>query len=133
MATNGRKPSARTSPHRRAMHVDHYIGQFLDATCETSRRYILELLMPPNEQDAPEGYELRAGEIAQQLGLAPSTISEHLQHLLNLHLVSARKQGNVIYYRLRNRHLVHAFHEMLRALETHYNSYSSSSEAQETP
>jgi len=112
--------------------VDHYINRFLDAACEPSRRYILELLVPPNEQDPPERYELRAGEIAQQLGLAPSTTSEHLQHLLNLQLVSARKEGNVIYYRLRNHHLVHAFHEMLQALETHYHTYNSSSEAQET-
>ena len=126
------KPFARTSPHRRANHVDHYINRFLDAACEPSRRYILELLVPPNEQDPPERYELRAGEIAQQLGLAPSTTSEHLQHLLNLQLVSARKEGNVIYYRLRNHHLVHAFHEMLQALETHYHTYNSSSEAQET-
>ena len=132
MANNEGKPSSRTNPQRRLNNVEHYIGQFLDAACETSRRYILELLIPPNRQDAPERYELRVGEIAQQLGLAPSTTSEHLKQLQNLHLVSARKEGNVTYYRLRNHQLVHAFHEMLQALETHYNTYDSSSEAQET-
>ena len=73
-------------------------------------------------QDSPDGYELHAGEIAQQVGLANSTTSEHLHHLLDLHLVSARKEGTAIYYRLRNHHLVQAFHELLRALETHYQT-----------
>ncbi len=115
------------SPHRRPQEVDHFITQFLDAACDESRRAILELLLPPIGQDSPEGYELRAGDIAQQIGLARSTTSEHLHHLLNLHLVSARKEGTVIFYRLHNHHLVQAFHELLRALETHYHTLGSPS------
>ena len=79
-------------------------------------------------QDSPEGYELRAGDTAKQVGLAQSTTSEHLHHLLNLHLVSARKEGTGIYYRLSNYHLVQAFHELLLALETHYHTLGSLSE-----
>jgi DNA-binding transcriptional ArsR family regulator len=116
-------------PHRRHLQVDRYINQFLDGACDESRRAILELLVPPPGQDSPDGYELRAGEIAQQLGLARSTTSEHLRQLLNLQLVSARREGTVIYYRLRNHHLVQAFHELLRALETHYQSFGSSTES----
>jgi len=37
----------------------------------------------------------------------------------------------VIYYRLRNHHLVQAFHELLRALETHYHTLGSPSEHSE--
>jgi len=114
--------------HRRPLEIDRFINQFLDAACDESRRAILELLVPPAGQNSPDGYELPAGEIAQQLGLARSTTSEHLHHLLNLHLVSARKEGKVIYYRLRNHHLVQAFHELLRALETHYHTLGSPSE-----
>ena len=128
MASDKDSPSSRAHPHRRPLQVDRFINQFLDAACDDSRRAILELLVPPTGQDSPQGYELRAGEIAQQLGLAPSTTSEHLHHLLNLHLVSARKEGTVIYYRLRNHHLVQAFHELLRALETHYHAHASPSE-----
>jgi DNA-binding transcriptional ArsR family regulator len=119
--------SAWTRSHRRPLWVEHSINQFLDAACDESRRAILELLVPPSEEDSPADYELRAGDIAQQLGLARSTTSEHLHQLLNLHLVSTRKEGTVVYYRLRNRHLVAAFHELLQALETHYHSLGSSS------
>ena len=119
------KDTSWAQSHRRPLEIDRFINQFLNAACDDSRRAILELLVPPTEQDTPEGYELRAGEIAQQLGLARSTTSEHLRHLLNLHLVSARKEGTVVYYRLSNHHLVEAFHELLQALETHYHARSS--------
>jgi len=131
MASDKDSPSSWAHPHRRPPQVDRFINQFLDAACDESRRAILELLVPPMGQDSPDGYELRAGEIAQQLGLAKSTTSEHLHHLLNLHLVSARKEGTVIYYRLRNHHLVQAFHELLRALETHYHTFGSPAEPSE--
>ncbi len=132
MASDKDLPTSWPRRHSRPLQVDRFINQFLDAACDDSRRAILELLVPPMGQDTPDGYELRAGEIAQQLGLARSTTSEHLHHLLNLHLVAARKEGTVIYYRLRNHHLVQAFHEMLRALETHYHTLSSSFEPSRT-
>ena len=55
--------------------------------------------------------------------LVPKTIT-----LLKLHLVSSRKEGTTVYYRLRNYHLVRAFHELVQALETHYQSNGSPSE-----
>jgi DNA-binding transcriptional ArsR family regulator len=128
MASDKDTPSSRPHLHRRPLQVDRFINQFLDAACDDSRRAILELLVPPMGQDSPDGYELRAGEIAQQLGLAQSTTSEHLHQLLNLHLVSARREGTVIYYRLSNHNLVQAFHELLRALETHYQTHGTPSE-----
>jgi DNA-binding transcriptional ArsR family regulator len=115
----------------RSPQVVHFINKFLDAACDSSRRSILELLIPPGGQISPETYELRAGEIASKLGLAPSTTSEHLHQLLKLHLVKTRKEGNMVYYQLRNHHLVLAFHELLQALETHYTSHDSLSESLE--
>ena len=127
---NGVSPS-RGSSLREPHQVDHLINQFLDAACDSSRRSILELLIPPEGQDSPAAYELRAGEIAQHLGLAPSTTSEHLHHLLKVHLVSTRKEGNIVYYRLRNHHLVRAFHELIQALTAHYTINGSPSERSE--
>src|SRR5947208_14921170 len=132
MASDKDTLSSWVYPHRRPLQVDRFINKFLDAVCDESRRAILELLVPPMGQDSPDGYELRAGDIAQQIGLARSTTSEHLHHLLNLHLVSARKEGTVIFYRLHNHHLVQAFHELLRALETHYHTLSSPLEPSRT-
>ncbi|MGH2495147.1 MAG: ArsR/SmtB family transcription factor [Ktedonobacteraceae bacterium] len=119
---NAFPPNADANTHHRPSQLARYIDRFLDAACDSSRRAILELLIPPDGQDSPATRELRAGEIATKLGLAPSTTSEHLRQLLNLDLVSARKEGTMVYYRLCNRHLVLAFHELLEALETHYHA-----------
>ena len=127
MASDIDTSSSRGRSHCGSRQIDHLINQFLDAACDTSRRSILELLIPPEGQDSPAAYELRAGEIARQLGLAPSTTSEHLHHLLKVNLVSTRKEGNTVYYRLRNHHLVQAFHELIQALTTHYTANGSSS------
>jgi DNA-binding transcriptional ArsR family regulator len=108
--------------------MERLIDRFLNAACDPSRRSILEMLIPPGSIDSPKDYELRVGEIAQQVGLATSTTSEHLHHLMGLQLVSARKEGTMVYYRLRNRHLVNAFHELLDALNTHYTTFAASSE-----
>jgi DNA-binding transcriptional ArsR family regulator len=126
MASEKEIPSSKVYSHSRSHSLDRFINQFLDAACDHSRRAILELLIPPNGYNSPNAYELPAGEIAQQLGLARSTTSEHLHHLLKLHLVSSRREGNMIYYRLRNDHLVLAFHELVQALETHYRSSTKS-------
>ncbi|WP_086971762.1 ArsR/SmtB family transcription factor [Caballeronia glebae] len=44
----------------------------------------------------PEG--MAAGEIAQHVGLAPSSLSFHLKDLSHAELVSARQEGRFVYY-----------------------------------
>jgi DNA-binding transcriptional ArsR family regulator len=132
MATTDGNPltSSQTSP--RSTEGKRYINQFLDAACHDSRRAILELLIPPGGRNVSEKFEMRSGEIAKKIGLAKSTTSEHLKQLQNLHLVSARREGNSTYYRLRNYHLVLAFHEMLKAVEVHYRNSDLRAEHPET-
>lgn len=105
---------------RRSPEVDILVDQFLSTVCNTSRRYILELLAEPNATDPSAPNERRSGEIAEELGLSSATASEHLRQLADLHLVTARKQGTAVYYRLSNHALVQAFLDLLRALDRHY-------------
>ncbi|AET89465.1 transcriptional regulator, ArsR family [Burkholderia sp. YI23] len=44
----------------------------------------------------PEG--MAAGEIAQQVGLAPSSLSFHLKDLSHAELVTARQEGRYVFY-----------------------------------
>ena len=107
---------------RRPPELDAFVDLFLSTACDTSRRYILELLAEPNEADPSLPYERRSGEIAGELGLSSATTSEHLRQLAALHLVSFRKEGTAVYYRLSNHMLVRAFQDLLRALDNHYQS-----------
>lgn len=110
---------------RRPPELDAFVDQFLSTVCDTSRRYILELLAEPNQIDQSAPHERRSGEIAEELGLSNATTSEHLRQLANLHLVTTRKAGTAVYYRLSNHMLVEAFQDLLRALDRHYQQKSS--------
>ena len=116
--------SANQAQERRAPQrppeVDKYVDTFLSTTCDTSRRYILELLACPENEDESNMPEMRSGEIAKAIGLAAATTSEHLRQLVEVGLVTSRRDGNVVYYRLRNHKLVQAFHDLLEALDHDY-------------
>jgi DNA-binding transcriptional ArsR family regulator len=99
--------------------VDMHINQFLDAVCDSSRRAILELLTPV-EGTNPEIMERRSGDIAREIGLSPATTSEHLQILSKVSLITARREGNSVFYRVRNYKLVQAFQTLIDALDHDY-------------
>ncbi len=104
----------------RPPQVEQFVDQFLTAICDSSRRHILECLSSLNIEDTPR--ELPAGSIAEHLGLAASTTSEHLKQLSDMHLLTSRKEGKKIYYRVRNQDLVRTFQGLILSLEQHYQS-----------
>lgn len=50
--------------------------------------------------------ELSVGEIVDRTGTSQSNISQHLEQLRNKNIVTARKDANRIYYRIRNDQLL---------------------------
>jgi DNA-binding transcriptional ArsR family regulator len=117
---------------RRPSEIDAYVDHFLSVVCDTSRRYILELLAIPDDthptdQSAPLP-ERRSGDIAKAIGLSAATTSEHLRQLAHIGLLTSRREGNIVYYRLRNHTLMHAFQDLLKALDTDYASQRQSQE-----
>jgi DNA-binding transcriptional ArsR family regulator len=120
------KQSAENQFPRRTPEVDQFINRFLSVVCDTSRRYILEMLAFPDTEASgvPEEpvapVERSSGEIAHTLGLSASTTSEHLRRLSAAGLVLSRREGHTVYYRLSNQLLIHAFRELLLALDQAY-------------
>jgi DNA-binding transcriptional ArsR family regulator len=100
--------------------IEHFIDHFLNVVCDASRRRILAYLSASSEQES-HLVERSVGEIAQHLNLAPSTTSEHLKQLLQMHLLFTRREGKKSYYRLRNQALVQVFHDLIVSLEAHYH------------
>lgn len=111
--------SSSGSPHRPA-EIDAFVDAFLQTVCDTSRRYILELLAIPTENGSAALPERRSGDIAKAIGLSAATTSEHLRQLANAGLVVSRRDGNTVYYRLCNHMLVKAFQDLLMALDQDY-------------
>ena len=110
------------SPTGPSGELEHFIEQFLSAVCDNSRRHILEYLSDlPQKEDVPA--ESSVGEIADHLGLANSTTSEHLKQLLQMNLLLAQKHGKRTFYRLRNHELVQTFHDLMGSLKSHYRRH----------
>lgn len=110
--------------------IERFIDQFLSTICNSRRRRILEYLSTSAEDNSSLP-ERSVGEIAEYLGLAISTTSEHLKQLLDMRLLLTRREGKKTYYRLHNHELVQAFHDLLRFLESHYQQYIVSSSTEE--
>lgn len=107
---------------RHPLEIDQFVDRFLATMCDSTRRHILELLTIPNGEETTSILERRSGDIAKELGLTPATISGHLRQLSEAGLVSARREGNEVYYRVRNHMLVRAFHDLLLALDKEHAS-----------
>ncbi len=111
---------------RRPQEVDAYVDHFLALVCDTSRRYILELLSVPDADNNVVLPERRSGDIARAIGLSAATTSEHLRQLAQAGLVTSRREGNTVYYQLRNHLLVKAFQDLLDALHGDFSLRSQS-------
>jgi DNA-binding transcriptional ArsR family regulator len=113
--------------------LDRFVDHFLSIMCDHSRRQILELLANPAEEAAQSEHtsplERRSGDIARMLGLSPGTVSGHLRQLASAGLVTSRREGNAIYYRLSNHMLVRAFHDLMVALNQEHAQRSGASNA----
>ena len=111
-------------PRRRPPEIDTFVDQFLSTMCETSRRQILELLARTNRKDYDHTLERRSTDIARELGLSPATTSEHLKQLTKAGLLTSRREGTAVYYRICNDLLVKAFHDLIEALNKEHASRS---------
>ena len=59
--------------------------------------------------------EMSVGELCQRLGIAPANLSQHLAMMRERHILTSRKEGNVVYYRIANPKLPQAF-DILREI-----------------
>jgi DNA-binding transcriptional ArsR family regulator len=114
--------SNQEEPKRRPPEIDVFVDHFLSTMCETSRRQILELLAIPDKNTGGAMLERRSTDIARELGLSFPTTSGHLKQLADAGLLSFRRDGNAVYYRIKNDLLVKAFHDLIGALDKHYHS-----------
>jgi DNA-binding transcriptional ArsR family regulator len=117
-----RKRRAESTFHHRPDEIEEFVDHFLSTMCDSTRRQILELLTIPDISDQTPPIEMRSGDIAKALGLSPATISGHLRQLSETGLITSRRDGNAIYYRLRNHVLVRTFKELLHALDNEHTA-----------
>lgn len=107
-------------PTNQPPDIDGFVDQFLSLMCDRSRRQILEILSVSND-DPGSPLERRSSDIAKELGLTPATTSGHLKQLTEACILTFRRDGNVVYYRLCNGLLVQAFRDLVLALHKEHD------------
>ncbi len=59
--------------------------------------------------------EMSVSELAQKLGLTVGNLSQHLSMMKERHILTSRKEGNQVYYRIANPKLLKCF-DMMREM-----------------
>lgn len=84
------------------------LAEFFAVLADPNRLRLLSLLAQS---------ELCVGDLAQAIGVSESAVSHQLRSLRNLRLVSYRKQGRHVYYRLQDHHIVALYQNALDHLQ----------------
>ncbi len=94
------------------MLLQEYKASVFQALAHPTRIAILEVLR--------EG-EMPAGAIQERLGAEQANVSQHLAILRSRKIVNSRKQGNQVFYSLRNKVLIKVLDLMRQYFQTHLN------------
>jgi ArsR family transcriptional regulator len=77
-------------------HTAAHVAELFAAFGDTSRVRILACLL---------GGERNVGALARAVGISESAVSHHMRHLRQLRLVSMRKAGREVFYRMDDPHI----------------------------
>ena len=90
--------------------LQEYKANVFQALAHPTRIAILEILR--------EG-EMPAGAIQERLGFEQANVSQHLAILRSRQIVNSRKQGNQVFYSLRNKVLIKVLDLMRQYFQAH--------------
>jgi DNA-binding transcriptional ArsR family regulator len=103
---------AKRSPHRQVEildeHVSAHVAELFTAFGDTSRVRILSCL---------SAGEQNVGSLAETVGISESAVSHHMRQLRHLRLVSSRKHGREVYYRIDDPHILTLFWQGVRHVQ----------------
>jgi ArsR family transcriptional regulator len=86
-------------------HSAAHVAELFAAFGDTSRIRILYSLAKG---------ELNVGALARAVGISESAISHHMRHLRQLRMVSVRRAGREVFYRMEDPHVVTLFWQGVR-------------------
>jgi DNA-binding transcriptional ArsR family regulator len=86
-------------------HSAAHVAELFAAFGDTSRVRILYHLAKG---------ELNVGALARAVGVSESAISHHMRHLRQLRLVSVRRAGREVFYRMDDPHIITLFWQGVR-------------------
>ena len=89
-------------------HVAAHVAELFRAFSDTSRVRILSAIV---EQ------EVNISTLAEMVGVTESAVSHHMRGLRQMRLVTARRDGKEVYYRVDDPHIISLFQQGLRHIQ----------------
>lgn len=83
-------------------HTAAHVAELFRAFSDTSRVRILSALLD---------HEMNISALAGAVGISESAISHHMRGLRQMHMVTARRDGKEVYYRVHDEHIIALFQQ----------------------
>ena len=86
-------------------HIGAHVAELFRAFSDTSRVRIMSALL---------GGEKNVGALAELVGITESAVSHHMRGLRQMRLVTARRDGKEVYYRIEDEHIIALLQQGIR-------------------
>ncbi len=86
-------------------HIGAHVAELFRAFSDTSRVRIMSALL--------DG-EKNVSTLAGLVGITESAVSHHMRGLRQMHLVTARRDGKEVHYRIEDEHIITLFQQGIR-------------------
>jgi ArsR family transcriptional regulator, lead/cadmium/zinc/bismuth-responsive transcriptional repressor len=86
-------------------HSGAHVAELFRAFSDTSRVRIMSALL---------NGETNVSALAELVGISQSAISHHMRGLRQMRLVTARRDGKEVYYRIEDEHIIALFQQGIR-------------------
>ena len=83
-------------------HSAAHVAELFRAFSDTSRVRIMSALL---------NGEMNVSALSAAVGISESAVSHHMRGLRQMRLVTARKDGKEVHYRLEDEHIIHLFQQ----------------------
>ncbi len=89
-------------------HTAAHVAELFRAFSDTSRVRIMFVLLHG---------EINVSALSQLVGISESAVSHHMRGLRQMRMVSSRKDGKEVYYRVEDEHIIHLFQQGVRHVQ----------------
>ena len=89
-------------------HTAAHVAELFRAFSDTSRVRIVSALL---------GGEMNVSALSRAVGISESAVSHHMRGLRQMRLVSTRKDGKEVHYRVEDEHIIHLFQQGVKHVQ----------------
>ncbi len=89
-------------------HTAAHVAELFRAFSDTSRVRIMSALLT---------CEMNVSALSQAVGISESAVSHHMRGLRQMRLVSSRKDGKEVHYRVEDEHVIHLFQQGVKHVQ----------------